>query len=484
MMTRTEIRRIERQTRMKNTIAPATKPLVLIALHVMVLIMIVFINDLDYQAKVSLFAFLSAMILWIATKIPAGFVATALIVFIIIVNGAEEDLLYQSLSEEVVWLMVGSFIIGEAVKESGLANRITLLILSKASKKSKLLLGVCMVLFSTAFFIPSTSGRAALSMPILNQLSKKFTDQEKGVLALIAPIIILMSTSAALIGAGSHLLGIGLLESTVNQSISYVEWFIWAVPFTLVITFVSYIIIKWILWPKDSIDELEDSEENKPIHFQKEMSSKEKKTLTLITLLFIGWVTESIHGYDIAFIAMVGAVIVMIPNDGIISWKQGIKSVSWNLILFVAAATALGRLLVETGVVQWIEEVMLNFLNLFVGAPEWFLVFIILLVTVTSHLYITSHTTRAIVFIPVLLLVSETIGLNPTTVVFLSLIGMNYCVTVPVSSKALLLFYEEGEITYDANNLLKISAIMMPVYILTMMLFYFFYWQWMGLHLF
>jgi anion transporter len=483
MMTRTEIRRIERQSRLKNAIAPVSKPFVLIALHVLVLMMIVFINDLDYQAKVALFAFLSAMILWIATKVPAGFVATALIVFIIIMNGAEEDILYQSLSEEVVWLMVGSFIIGEAVKESGLATRLTLLILSKASNKSKLLLGVCSVLFSTAFFIPSTSGRAALSMPILSQLSKKFTDKEKGVIALIAPIIILMSTSAALIGAGSHLIGIGLLESTVNQSISYVEWFIWALPFTLVITFISYIITKWLLWPKDSIDNLEDFEANETIHFQKEMSDKEKKTFILLFLLFIGWVTETIHGYDIAFITMAGAVIVMMPNYGIISWKQGIKSVSWNLILFVAAATALGSMLVETGVVQWIEEVMLNFLNLFVGAPEWFLVFIILLVTVTSHLYITSHTTRAIVFIPVLLLFSETIGLNPTTVVFLGLIGMNYCVTVPVSSKALLLFYEEGEITYEANNLLKISAILMPFYILIMMLFYFFYWQWMGLHL-
>ena len=334
-----------------------------------------------------------------------------------------------------------------------------------------------------AFFIPSTSGRAALAMPILNQLSEKFTDKEKSILGLIAPIIILMSTSAALIGAGSHIIGIGLLESTVNQSISFVEWFIWALPFTLVITFISYVIIKWLLWPKDSVDELEDLEVNETNHLQKEMSDNEKKTIILLSLLVIGWITESIHGYDIAFITMVGAIIVMMPNYGIITWKQGIKSVSWNLILFVAAATALGNMLVETGVVQWVEVSMQNFLNLFVGAPEWFIVFVILLVTVTSHLYITSHTTRAIVFIPILLLFSETIGLNPTSVVFIGLIGMNYCVTVPVSSKALLLFYEEGEISYDANDLLKISAIMMPVYILIMMLFYFFYWQWVGLYL-
>ena len=180
---------------------------------------------------------------------------------------------------------------------------------------------------------------------------------------------------------------------------------------------------------------------------------------------------------------MVGAVLSMTPNYGMISWKQGIKSVSWNLIVFVAAATALGKVLVDTGAVKWIETEMLQFLHLFIDAPEWLIVFIILFLTVSSHLYITSHTTRAIVFIPGLIVFSETIGVNPSTVVFLSLIGMNYCLTFPVSSKALLLFYEEGEISYDARNLLKISTILMPFYILMMMLFYFTYWQWTGMAL-
>lgn len=483
MMTRTEKRRMERHLRLKNVLGPTSKPVALSVLHMVVLVSIAFINDLDYQAKIALFAFLSAMILWISTKIPAGFVATAMVVFIIIMNGAEEHLLYQSLSEEVVWLMVGSFIIGEAVKASGLANRLTLLILSKSSKKSNLLLGISSILFSTTFFIPSTSGRAALAMPIINQLSGKFTEKEKRILALIAPVIILISTSATLIGAGSHLIGVGLLESTTHQSISYIEWFIWALPFTLVITFISYLVIRWLLWPKDKVDEQLEFEENRTLDGQNEINNKEKKTLILIALLVIGWITESVHGYDSAFITMVGAILVMMPHYGIISWKQGIKSISWNLILFVAAATALGSVLVDTGVVQWMEEVMLNFLHLFVGASEGLIVFIILLVTVTSHLYITSHTTRAIVFIPALLLFSETIGVNPVTVVFLGLIGMNYCVTVPVSSKALLLFYEEGEISYDANSLLKVSAILMPLYILIIMLFYFTYWQWTGVSL-
>ncbi|KKI91195.1 citrate/succinate antiporter [Bacillus sp. SA1-12] len=447
------------------------------------MIVTVLIDGLDYRAKISLFAFLSAMTLWITTKISAGFVAIALIVFIVIMNAGEPDLLYHSLSEEVVWLMIGSFIIGEAVKRSGLAERLTLSILSKSNRKSNVLLGLSSVLFASAFFIPSTSGRAALSMPIMKQLGQKFSTKEQSVLAILAPIMILMSTSATLIGAGSHLIGIGLLESTVDQSISYIQWLIWGVPFALIVTFLSLFLIKWILWPRDGLRKIENVKNEEKIMCKKQINREEKKTVILILFLIVGWVTESIHGYDIAFITMVGAILIMMPNYGIISWKQGMNSISWNLILFVAAATALGKVLVDTGIVKWIEKEMLNVLYLFIGAPEWLIVLIILLVTVTSHLYITSHTTRAIVFIPGLLLFSETIEVNPSTVVFLSLIGMNYCVTVPVSSKALLFFYEEGKISYDASNLLKISAILMPLYILVMMLFYFSYWQWTGMHL-
>ena len=152
------------------------------------------------------------MTLWITTKIPAGFVAVSLIIFVIIMNVGEPELLYESLSEEVVWLMIGSFIIGEAVKESGLAERLTLTLLRQSRNKGNILAGVCSLLFATVFFIPSTSGRAALNMPIIKQLSQKFTDQEQSVLVLLTPIIILVSTSATLIGAGSHLIGIGLLQ--------------------------------------------------------------------------------------------------------------------------------------------------------------------------------------------------------------------------------------------------------------------------------
>ena len=56
-----------------------SKPFVLVTLHILIFASIVFIDGLDYRSKVALFAFLSAMTLWITTKIPAGFVAVSLL---------------------------------------------------------------------------------------------------------------------------------------------------------------------------------------------------------------------------------------------------------------------------------------------------------------------------------------------------------------------------------------------------------------------
>ncbi|GAK42639.1 SLC13 family permease [Paenibacillus urinalis] len=476
------------ERKLTNTLAwiqASPKSRISCGIHLIMLIVILFMNGLDYEGKAALFVFLSAMILWITTKIPAGFIALSHTMFVIILNAAEPELLYHSLAEEVVWLMAGSFIIGAAAKNSGMTARWTNLILKHSSNKGGVLYRLSCLFAVTAFFIPSTSGRAALSLPILQQLGGSFSNKEQKVLAVLAPVVILMSTSATLIGAGSHLIGIGLLESTTDQSISYTQWFVWGVPFTLVITACTVCIIEWVLWPKDIIQEENPSQQTQEDYDKavQPFNDKEKKMLILIPLLIIGWVTESIHGFDIAFVTMAGALFVMMPKYGVIGWKEGMKSVSLSLIMFVACATALGQVLMDTGVIGWIEHRMMHTLHLIADAPEWLIVLMILLVTVTSHLYITSHTTRAIVFIPGLLMFSESMGLNPAATVFLSLVGLNYCVTFPVSSKALLLFYEENEASYDARQLLRISLFLMPIYILIMMLFYFTYWQWTGLSL-
>lgn len=483
MTTRAELHRKQRSWT-GETLEKVPRPVLVVSgLHLLYAALIVSAGSLGYDAKISLFAFLSAMTLWAATRLPAGYVALSLVLFIILMKAGEPDLLYQSMAEPVVWLMIGAFVIGEAFTRSGLADRLTHSALRRFEKKGSLLNALTALLFATSFFIPSTSGRAALARPILNQLGNRFSPRERQVLSVLAPSVILMSTSATLLGAGSHLIGIGLLETASGQSISFVRWLVWGVPFAAAATVVTVVAIRLTMWPKRE-SEASVPEDSLPApQIPEKMSDPEKRTLLLISVMLLGWMTDGLHGYGIAFVTMAGAALAMVPGYGILSFKDGIRSVSWNLILFVAAATALGTALIQTGVVSVAEEKLSGLLLAAGQAPEWLLVLILAAVSVSSHLYITSHTTRAVVLVPTLIVTAKSIGADPAAAVFLGLIGMNYCLTMPVSSKALLLFYEEGDGSFSARDLAKLSSLLAPAYIAIMVLFYFTYWKWTGLGL-
>ena len=66
---------------------------------------------------------------------------------------------------------------------------------------------------------------------------------------------------------------------------------------------------------------------------------------------------------------------------------------------------------------------------------------------------------------------------------FISTVGMDYCLTFPVSSKALLMFQElEGE-TYKPSDLLRLSSVLLLVHLGLIVIFYYGYWRWIGLAL-
>ena len=94
-----------------------------------------------------------------------------------------------------------------------------------------------------------------------------------------------------------------------------------------------------------------------------------------------------------------------------------------------------------------------------------------------------SDTARATALLPPLLYLAQSLGLNPIAVMFIATVGMNYCLTFPVSSKALLMFYGLDERPFTSADLFRLSAVLLPANAALIVLFYFLYWRWIGLAL-
>jgi anion transporter len=437
-------------------------------------------TGLELDARLSLFAFGIAALLWATTKIEVGYVALGAAVFLALTGAIEQEKLFDTLGSKIVLLMIGTFVVGAAAEESGLAARLSHLASSKVKNVRGMMWFSSMVLVPLTFLIPSTSGRAALVLPMFKNLTDAAAmPAVTRAMALLIPVVILVSAIASITGAGSHLIAIDLLAETTGQRISFGQWVLWGLPFALVTVAIT-------IWTVSKMF-LTDAEQNTPVKVDlpeaAPMSGKEKQVLAVFAFMVAFWMTDAFHSIEIATVAILGALAVCAPGVGVITWKKAAKAVSWPLVIFVGAALVLGEAIIDTGAAQWLISAKFAATGLESGASNFAVIAGLSFVTLTAHIYMTSHAARTASLLPPLLLLAAELKIDPVAVAFLTTVGINYCLTFPVSSKALLMFQEMDSENRMPAHLFRLSMILMPVHLLLMVLFYFGYWSHIGLSL-
>ena len=437
---------------------------------------------ITWPARLALFAFGSAAILWTLTSINAAYVALGAVLLLTLGGAIEQEDLFETLESGVIWLMIGAFILGAAVQDSGLAARMTRGVATRSRSVGGMLWLVSAILIPLAFLIPSTSGRAAVMLPLFRSLSDTAGNRAvTRALALLIPTIILVSTICSLVGAGSHLIANDLLDEVADVEIGFGTWLLYGFPFGLVASVIATFVIGRMFLDRDT--------RRLPLAVAPAtatatpLSRREKTTLVVIVAMVALWLTEGRHGLEIATVSVVGAFVLTLPGAGVVSWKTGLKAVSWNLIFFVGAALVLGVALIETGAAGWLIGRVFEASGITQAGSPLLVLIALALIGLTSHIYLTSHAARAAAMIPPLLYVAGALDLNAVAVMFIATVGMDYCLTFPVSSKALLMFQELNRETWVPADLLRLSAVMLPVHAVLILVFYFGYWQHVGLAL-
>ena len=435
---------------------------------------------LGSAGRVSLFAFGLAVILWTATDFNAAYVALAAVLLLVVTGAVPQQRLFDSLASDVVWLMIGAFVLGAAIQSSGLAGRLTRLVAERANNVGQMFWLMTTALLPLSFLVPSTSGRAAVALPVFRAVSDAAGDARvTRALALLVPTVILVSTVSTLIGAGSHLVANDLLERVAGRRIGFAEWLLYGLPFGIAAAYLSCFVVLWLFLDKER--------RRRPLSVTTApvvaFSRPEWTTLGVTGVMVAFWLTEAWHGLETATVAVLGAAVLTMPGAGPLSWKQGLKAVEWNLIVFVGAALVLGQALIETGAAEWVVARLFDVAGFGQDSSRPFVLLGLAFLTLTSHAYMTSHTARAAALVPSLLYLAKALELNPVAVMFIGTVGMDYALTFPVSSKALLMFQELDRETWQPSDLLRLSAILLPLHAALILAFYYGWWQWVGLAL-
>jgi anion transporter len=457
------------------------KPALAIALSIASVVLIGNIPDLGIHAKVAFITFVVTIIAWTLTDLNDTYVALAGAIVFAATGIDDPAEFFETLGDPLVWLLFASFIIAAVIKASGLSERLATWVATRARNVSHLFILLTLVLVATTFLIPSTSGRAALMLPVFIAIRGIMPNTRAQIaLALLFPAVILLSAIASLVGAGGHLITADILWRTSGEYIGFGRWMVMGLPFALASSFSALgVIMIMFLRPEDRKAPLLSSEALQAT--TKPWRAPERLVMFIAVGLIVLWATETVHGVNSTIIAIIGALIMTAPFINVISFKSALKEVDWSMLVFMATTLELGEALIESGGAQWLVERLFVVFDGGLAHSPLAVVAMVAIFGLLSHLVITSRSSRASVIIPLVILLAIALGFSPTTFAFMTAAATGFCLTLPVSAKPVAMFSKVDGATYSPRDLLRLSTVLLPIHVVLLVLFAFFFWPALGL---
>lgn len=435
--------------------------------------------ELDPPARRALAIFALAVVGWTMTPLDDTFVALAAAVAMALLVVGSPDQLFAALGDNLVWLLVAAFIFGAAFRLTGLADLLVRRVVARAHSLRMLFHSLTGVMLASAFMIPSTAGRAAIMLPIFATIAGTMSNARVRVaFALLFPTVILLSAFASLVGAGAHIAAVELLTRMTGQRITFAYWMLLGLPLAAASSFLAAeVILRMFLTAEErhvSVAAIEDR--------GREISVLKQPVVWVAGLVLAGWLTAPLHGINETLIAVLGAVIITAPGVGAISFKDALKDVDWNLLVFLAASIALAQGLVSADVADQLLDGPFGDLG-HAGLPPLAFAAIIAVVGLLLHLVIHSRTARVAVLLPPVLLVADEADLGSVSMTLVAVAATGFCQTLMVSAKPVIMFGKIEGVTYTQGDLVWLAAVLAPLHLALVLLFAGVVWPWLGVAL-
>lgn len=449
-------------------------------------------GSLSTAGAVTLSVFAVSVWFWIFSDIDDTYVALGAAVLLVIMGVLPEDILFDSLGDDTVWLLLGSFVVAAGITASGLATRAAAFIISGAKTPRQLMHLSGAALVATAFAVPSTSGRAALAMPVFLALASVLRDRSKLVLALalLFPSVILLSAVGSYLGAGAHLITSQILATSGLPAFSFTNWMFYGLPLAVVSSVICVeLVLKLFTTPEERSKALSisvgDLQNHTTIPIRGRFTPDQVKTCWLVVGVILMWCTEPIHGIHPAIIALAGGLLMSSTGLGVVDLGKALKSVPWSLLIFMAATLAMGSALVTSGAAGWAAQSMLGSIRgAGMGAGLVF-VAVIIAISTAAHLVIQSRSARSAVLIPIVVSLAPEVGISAVAASFASTAAAGFCHTMSSSAKPMALYAKvDNAPTYSARDLLRLSAWLAPISFVLVLVFALFIWPLIGMPLF
>lgn len=435
-------------------------------------------ETLDYAVSAIVIAALMAFLLGMAPSQtnPAVLMGTS----------AGLGLAFSGFANTALALVASALFLAAAMTATGLDKRIALAILARAGTQTRhVVVGAILVGFVMSFLVPSTTARVACLVPITLGIIGAFGVDRKGA---FAGMLMITSTQTASIwnvgiktAAAQNMVAVGFIEKTLNHSITWLEWFIAAAPFGVLMSVALYFVMTRMMPPE--VEEVPGGREaiRKALAELGPMKTSEKKLLAISLTLLGFWASEGVlHRFDTSSTTLAAVALMFMPGIGIMTWKEAQPKIPWGTVVLFGVGISLGTALLQTGAAVWLADLVVKQFAL-ENASALFILGVMSLFLVVIHLGFASATALASAMVPIIIAVLQhvaTPGIDKVGMTMLLQFVVSFGFILVVNAPQNMVAY--GTETFEARDFVRTGLVLTVIGLVLVMLLGATYWRWLG----
>ena len=389
------------------------------------------------QITITLLFLLFAIVMFMWEKIPLGLTSMIVCVGLVVTGVLEWQTAFAGFIDSNVILFVAMFIVGGALFETGMANKIGGIVTHFAKTERQLIVAIMVIVGVMSGFLSNT-GTAAILIPVVIGIAAKSGYSRS---RLLMPLVFAaaMGGNLTLIGAPGNMIAQSGMEG-IGLKFGFFDYAKVGVPILIVgIIYFAFIGYKFLPNKEGSDEGIFDESKD----FSHVPKWKQYLSLVILLLTLVGLIFEEQLGIKLCVIGCIGALALMVT--GVISEKDALASIDLKTIFLFGGTLSLAAALEQTGAGELIAEKVIGMLG--DNPSPYILTFVIFMLCCVMTNFMSNTATTALM-VPIGISIAQGMGADPSAVLMACVIGGSCAYATPIGMPANTMVVTAGGYTF------------------------------------
>lgn len=378
------------------------------------------------EITITLVLLVFAIIMFVLEKIPLA-VTSMIVCIVLVLTGvlAVEEAFAGFINSNVI-LFVAMFIVGGALFETGMANKIGGLVTKFAKTEKQLVVTIMLVVGLMSGFLSNT-GTAAVLIPVVIGIAAKSGFSRS---RLLMPLVFAaaLGGNLSLIGAPGNMIGQAALQE-LGLKFGFFEYAKVGLPM-LIVGILFYATIGFKLLPEKPSVQTE-SAFDQDIDYSHVPKWKQNLALVVLVLTILAMIFEEQLGVSLSISGCVGALVLILTK--VITEKQAYRAIDMQTIFLFGGTLSLAKALETTGAGSKIADVVIGAIGQN-ASPFLLLTVVFILACVMTNFM--SNTATTALLVPISISIATGMGADPRAVVMATVIAASCAYATPIGMPA------------------------------------------------